>query len=105
MDGQYYVTLTVTNECSSSEYGTYIDITTLNKINNSDIVSIYPNPTSSFINIDNVVANKVEIIDATGKIVFESSVDSNNIRIDVSELPAGNYFIKTGETVFSFVKE
>jgi hypothetical protein len=105
MDGQYYVTLIVTNECSSSEYGTYIDITTLNEINNSDIVSIYPNPTSSFINIDNVAANKVEIIDATGKIVFESSVDSNNIRIDVSELPAGNYFIKTGEKVFSFVKE
>lgn len=104
-EGEYYVTLTVTNECSSSEYGTYIDLTTLNKINNSDIVSIYPNPTSSFINIDNVAANKVEIIDATGKIVFESNVDSNNIRIDVSELPAGNYFIKTGETVFSFVKE
>ncbi len=105
MDGQYYVTLTVTNECSSSEYGTYIDIITLNVINNSDIVSVYPNPTTSFINIDNIVANKVEIIDATGKIVFVSSVDSNNIRINVSDLPAGNYFIKTGEKVFSFVKE
>ncbi|MDD3685830.1 MAG: PKD domain-containing protein [Bacteroidales bacterium] len=105
MDGQYYVTLTVTNECSSSEYGTYIDITTLNEINNSDVVSIYPNPTSSFINIDNVTANNVEIVDATGKIVFVSTVESNYIRIDVRELPAGNYFIKTGEKVFSFVKE
>lgn len=103
--GQYYVSLVVTNECSSSEYGTTIDVATLTEIINAENISAYPNPASSFLNISHVDAKKVEIIDTNGKIVFVTDVDSDNISIDVRNLSSGNYFLRINESIVSFIKE
>lgn len=103
--GQYVVTLTVANQCSSSEYTTTIDIATLAESIGTENISVYPNPTSSFININHLDANKIEIIDANGRIIFVSDVDSDNISIDVRDLSAGSYFLRVNENIISFIKE
>jgi hypothetical protein len=102
-----------------------------NQINNSSSVDIYPNPASDYIeisipDIDNqtlkgVVENGVQIFNTLGIEVAQTppSVIYNSIsndekttqtgasellKIDISHLPAGVYFIKIGDKVEKFVK-
>ncbi len=108
-DGSYYVVLTVTNECSSSEFETYIDIITDVETINTENISIYPNPASSMININGVNAERIEVINANGQLISSFSTSSNIVTIDVKNLSAGNYFIKVvngdNSTIIPFVKE
>lgn len=108
-EGTYYVVLTVTNECSSSEYGTYIDVITASEILNAENISIYPNPATSLININGVNAERFEIINANGQVISDFNAPSDVVTIDIRNLSAGNYFIKIisaeGNTVVPFVKE
>ena len=69
-------------------------------------VSIYPNPTSDFIKIQNVkVLQNVRIFDMSGKIVKETSSSD----IDVRNLSAGQYILNiySGNEVISrkFIKK
>ncbi len=70
----------------------------------------YPNPTKSVINISNPLnysVEKIEIVDISGKTVFENN--QNNNQVNVENLQNGIYFLKiqTSEKVFQskFVKE
>ncbi len=58
-------------------------------------LNIYPNPTSSLINIesDNAIQN-VEIYNTTGQILLSYSSNKNNIILDVSSLKSGIYLLK-----------
>ncbi len=61
------------------------------KVDNS-LVSIYPNPTSDFINWkSSVKINSVEVLDVTGKVLKTNLKDN---KIDVSDLVKGNYILK-----------
>lgn len=71
--------------------------------------NIYPNPTADLINInakDNEIV-KVEIFNLEGKRIY--SPNTSVKQVDVSDLPAGNYYLKVyttiGAAVKSFVKE
>jgi len=60
---------------------------------------IYPNPSVDFINIDfqNIRDNgTIEIYDLSGKPIGEQTVESesDDLRIEVSHLPAGTYMIR-----------
>ena len=66
---------------------------------NENHIKIYPNPTSSLLNIDINSQNKesgiIEIYDIQGRIILTINTSSNEIiRIDVSRLKAGLYFLK-----------
>lgn len=59
-------------------------------------ISIFPNPTSDFLNIsylDNHMLNRINLFDANGKKVIERDFSSNEIRFDLSSLPPGLYFL------------
>ncbi len=58
-------------------------------------ITIYPNPTSDFVYFEskNEIPSRVEITDVNGKIILNQNI-SNEIKIDISELNPGNYFIK-----------
>jgi len=75
---------------------------------NQNGISTYPNPTSSFITIDNeqLTINEIEIMDITGKVVLKSSNDitsKTSIRIDLSGFENGIYLIsiQTENEVFT----
>lgn len=62
-------------------------------------LTLFPNPTSDalFINISNDISGQIlfQIFDSAGKLVLEKmEVSSNVVRLDVSDLAAGNYTIK-----------
>ena len=63
------------------------------------VINVYPNPTAQELNIDlsamNINENvSVKVFDMSGKMMISGDYDSNNsIRLDVSGLNAGSYFI------------
>ena len=65
------------------------------KNNSLSDFTVYPNPTTDFVNINS--ANTIDsyrIHDLTGRVVKRSSPNSNNFRIDVTSLNKGVYMVK-----------
>ena len=73
--------------------------------NNAMEVSVYPNPASDFVNIEAEDLQSVTLTDINGKTLGSMAAKGHSIRLDVSGLKAGVYFIsaKTRSTS-SFVK-
>lgn len=73
------------------------------------VVKIFPNPVQDFVSIQSDSKYLTyEIIDVTGKSVLKNTFSSG--KIDVSVLPAGNYFIKLNSlshvnTIVKFIKK
>ena len=72
-------------------------VTGTETINNNDFkLSVYPNPTTSFIIIDHIFqsSKEYEVRTVKGNMVLSGVVSSKNYRIDLSGLPAGFYILK-----------
>lgn len=71
-----------------------------------DKLIVYPNPSSSSITIltENRMNEPVLMINAAGETVKEIVITSNEMTLDISNLPAGNYYLKTGWQIIQFVK-
>ena len=82
-------------------------------INCSTGFSVYPNPSMNYLNIDlssmNDLQTVVKIIGLDGKIYSQNTPSTNQLKLDVSKLPAGFYFIsiENGNNSLkqSFIKE
>lgn len=75
-----------TNASSSSE---------INQISNELLLHIYPNPTSTYINIEGKNISEIFIFNTVGQIVYRQLADiRNNNRISVSEYPNGLYYLQ-----------
>lgn len=65
---------------------------------NSETISIYPNPTNSFVQIEVLnddVIQSLEIIELNGKIILSQIIDNQNIaKINTEHLPHGIYLLK-----------
>ena len=69
---------------------------------------IYPNPVESFIVIEGVSANKsIELYDATGKklVVSADYYSNTSVRLSLSDLQSGVYFLKIDSEVLKIVKQ
>jgi len=69
--------------------------------------SIYPNPTTDYINISMATTkiSEIDIIDICGKTILNSKVNGQTIRMDVNNLYSGIYFVrvKTADKIFTKV--
>lgn len=89
-DYKHYFSNEITISFPSSRINLLSDI-------DENYISIYPNPTSSIINIQssqNLATSKIKIIDLTGRIMFTeeaTSENENSLEIDISSLPVGLY--------------
>jgi len=85
----------------------FVDVKSANK---AGLFDIYPNPTSSILNLKINESNSIlQIFDITGKIIVTKSVYHSNEIINVENFPKGIYFIKltgknTNETIKFIVK-
>ena len=64
-------------------------------------ISVYPNPTTAFVTVNDVEATDVEIYDINGKKVASQSMQNTNI-VSLQSMSAGSYFLrllKDGELV------
>lgn len=78
------------------------------EIQKTNKLTAFPIPTSKILNISNPDngSNKVEIYDATGKLVSNKIFGTNDttIAVNVESLPNGTYFYKIGESGSKFIK-
>ncbi|WP_264519820.1 T9SS type A sorting domain-containing protein [Flavobacterium sp. N1994] len=98
-------TLTYSSDCDTTNCSSLL--TTLNQVRNS-VISIYPNPATTVLNIKlDAEIKSVSIYNTLGQIVQEHL--SSNKTIDVSVLKTGSYFIKIisdkGTVSSKFIKE
>jgi hypothetical protein len=74
------------------------DILGINETINSTTISIYPNPATNYLNIDNTSKMKnesMEIYNISGQRLFTQRLQEEKTTIDLSGLAKGFYFIKT----------
>ncbi|NQV78145.1 MAG: T9SS type A sorting domain-containing protein [Lutibacter sp.] len=67
-----------------------LDITS----NELEGVSIYPNPTSSFLNIKNAESASIEVFNMLGQVLYTKANISIDEQIVVSQFNTGTYFVK-----------
>jgi len=87
-----------------------VDVLSINKFNtNVNVISIYPNPSTSSLTIETPQNSTIEIINLEGQIVKSLAGKAGNTTIDVSAIPAGIYFVEIKSekvvTVKKFIKE
>ncbi len=71
-------------------------------------VTIFPNPTKSQLSIQstNAPITQLSIINLLGQTVYTNEYNSQKIQVDISDLPAGVYFVKVnGIDAKKFVKQ
>jgi hypothetical protein len=67
---------------------------------------VYPNPANSVLHIAGAYITSVTINDLYGQVVYRHECKSSEIHIDITDLPAGVYFVKiNGSEVRKFLKE
>jgi len=124
--GYYYAVSKHYNDCKSVISDTiYIDvlpegISSIDEIENNRLI-ISPNPATDFITINLSTINRrvnptvdgdvvVEIYDVMGLLIHSTPsasqppLNEGNLRIDISNLSTGVYFVKIGDKVEKFVK-
>ncbi len=57
-------------------------------------ISMYPNPTSNFLSIKSLGAAEVTVINSNGQVVAAQKTNTENTKVDVSNLPNGNYVVQ-----------
>jgi hypothetical protein len=71
---------------------------TISDINAEFDFTVYPNPSSSFVNIDfsyiPEVETRIVIIDNSGRSIINKLVESSSNRIDINQFSSGLYFVK-----------
>jgi hypothetical protein len=95
-NGSYAVIITI-NSCSDTSTCRPVTGIGIDEINSLNGIMIYPNPTTSKLNIDlnQTVANsKIEIRSVAGQLLYTNeAIKSNTIEVPVSEWANGMYFI------------
>lgn len=90
--GKYAVKLTVNNGALSNTLlkEDFIQVT----VND---LTVYPNPTSSYINIEQparILVRRVELMNSVGKTVLTADVRDRILQLDVRHLQTGVYFLR-----------
>ncbi len=84
--------------------GASTNLKSLNSLKNSDFVAakirIFPNPSTGIFTVASTLEVSLEVVDLTGKLVYNADKISNSSVIDLSNLQKGIYFAKVkGENV------
>lgn len=98
-DGNYTVTLTVTNNCGTQELTTAIDQTSgVNDLQiEEQVLRIYPNPASHSVTFECAELKQLKtiiIVDELGKLVYQSALQSNTTTLDLTGYSTGIYYVK-----------
>lgn len=65
-----------------------------NIIENNNNVSIYPNPTTGYLNINNVDNSNIYVYNVLGEVVASVNNSSNFVKLDLNNLSKGTYVVK-----------
>ncbi len=99
LQGVYDVTLTVNNNAGNNtltkqDYITVDHVTGL-KENNSEEISLFPNPAKDFLKIQSPdVIHQITILNILGTIVLENAPNAQTSNPDLSDFDTGIYFVR-----------
>jgi hypothetical protein len=78
-----------------------------NTLKGNDGISISPNPAKDYITVDlsflRMQESEIKIFNIYGERVLVAQTPSSELRIDVSSLPEGIYFVRIGEKIGKFI--
>ena len=77
-------------------------------INAYNEIAVYPNPVTTLLIIQstNQLINQIRITNLLGQTVFNNNYNTDEVQVDVADLPGGLYFVKiNGSEVRKFVKD
>ncbi len=101
-NGDYTVEVNFANGCPTLSAPYTFNSGTSNVSENTIFeMVVYPNPTNGILNIKGTVNDEIQILDLSGRVISKHFKTNT---IDVSNLSKGVYYIKTGNTFASFVK-
>jgi len=92
-NGSYAVKVNL-NGCVDTSICTIISTVGLNEWNNTNEISIYPNPASDFINIEIPESGTIRLMNINGEIILEKESTNSNFILDVSFLSNGIYILE-----------
>jgi hypothetical protein len=98
-NGEYTVVVTENGCSASSTPFDYFLVSVKDFIANT--ISVYPNPTTSMLNITAEGISIITLADISGKVLFTKNEITNTASIDVSILASGNYIlsVRTGNEI------
>ena len=85
--------------CYESDYTVGIDPTPA-----TAALTAYPNPAHSVVIVSRSSQAPVQIFDMTGREVLSDQATTGTVRLDISRLPQGVYFLKSGSETLKLVK-
>jgi hypothetical protein len=68
----------------------------LDENSSADLISVYPNPADEFVTIsaNDLLIEKIELVNITGQVISAVQVASKQIKMDLSAMSSGVYFLK-----------
>lgn len=102
-DNEYSLKSTNTQTIKIIQVGILKEITTNVPIITQDI-NIYPNPASTFINVNINEPSKINILSIDGTIIKQCIIENNN-QINIDDLPSGIYFVQIENQNIMFTKK
>lgn len=96
--GTYSVTLTATNSNGSNDkvMTNYVVVEDCSGIEeqNPAVISIYPNPNNGLFTVSGAeIGSMIKVFDASGRIVYERTADTNEVEINIQHHTSGKYMI------------
>lgn len=86
------------NACRMDDFSIVASPLSVNEFNTLNF-NVYPNPANDFLNISAAdTINTVEIFNMLGQNIFSEVVNATSTQINISNLAAGNYVLKTSNT-------
>ncbi|NVK65384.1 MAG: T9SS type A sorting domain-containing protein [Flavobacteriales bacterium] len=95
--GTYSVTITDANGCATTLNSITVDITSSIEELNAPQFIIYPNPSNGMVNIEMISPivdeTTVRVMDISGRIVYDSTLEGESFNVDLSSAADGTYFL------------
>lgn len=92
--GSHTVTVTDMNGCENTATATVSFQIAVNKTL-GNAISVYPNPTSQFVNVDGLPLNaRLTLINALGQIIWTIETNQTTVQADLSNVVPGVYYLQ-----------
>lgn len=98
--------ISLSPEKAEYEFYYFQPIAEINQINKIHSIKVYPNPSNSIFNIFTEESNSIncEVFNLFGQTVLTKNILSNNITINLKDVPEGIYLIKVNGEIIKIIK-
>lgn len=77
----------------------------LNQLDSQTSVSVYPNPTTDFLIIDNATQGLMSVYNLSGSLVMQTTISNGQNQVPVGQLQEGIYLLQINNQVFKLNKK